>query len=46
MLGDSASHIIHAAVADFHRVSVEYLVQVRCWWEMFVNQGKEVAANI
>ena len=30
MLGDNSSHITHAAVADFHRVSVEYLVQVRC----------------
>ena len=43
MLWDSASHITHTAVTNFHRVSVKYLVQVRCWWEMFVNQGKKVA---
>jgi hypothetical protein len=37
MLRNYALAIIHAAVTDFHRVTIKYLMKAIGGWEMFVN---------
>ena len=44
-LGD-VCHVTRAAIADFHIVPVEQLVEGVCFREMFVDQGEERSCNI
>ena len=43
---DDASHVRHAALADFHVVLVKDGVQIVVWWEVFLDQVVEGFSNV
>ena len=42
----NSAHIIHTAVTHFDIVTVEYFLENMLFWKMFVNQMKELSADI